>query len=203
MTTALYRGMEWTMRFAYVQLLWLVFTIAGLGIFGVFPATVCMYTVMRKWLRGESEAPILETFKKTWRSEWKKANLIGLFFLLAGFVLYFYLRFAISLEGIAGMALYLLLAMALFIYGITFLFVFPAYVHFQSGVRRAVKLALIFALSYPFHSVSMLAAVAGFYFLAVVLPAMMPFISFSLLGFSIMFTANLAFLRALGKTNRV
>ncbi|AZB42480.1 DUF624 domain-containing protein [Bacillus sp. FJAT-42376] len=196
MGTRLYAGLEWVMRLVYVQFLWMVFSVFGLGIFGFFPATVSMFTVMRKWIRGESEAGILDTFKKTWMREWKKANIIGWVFTGIGFVLFFYLKAAIGMSGITGIIFYLLMAMALVIYTLSFLFVFPVYVHFHAGAREAMKLALLLALSFPFHSISMLAAAAGFYFLTLFLPSLLPFISFSLLGFALMGIADLAFAKA-------
>ncbi|WP_162356840.1 YesL family protein [Metabacillus mangrovi] len=196
MATGLYRTMEWIMKLVYVQVLWLGFTLAGLGGAGIFPATVSMYTVLRKWLQGESDVPILAVFKKTWRKDWLIANQIGWSFLAAGFVLYFYLRAAMTLGGTIGMVLYFLAAISIFIFILAFLFVFPVYVHFQAGFVKAVRLAFLFALSHPFHSLSMIAAVCLFYLLAGMLPVLMLFLGSSLFSLSIMTIAKLAFIKA-------
>ncbi len=57
-----YRVSEWIMRFAYVNILWGLFTLAGLVLFGFMPATVAMFTVIRKWLMGETDIPVFKTF---------------------------------------------------------------------------------------------------------------------------------------------
>lgn len=49
----LYRYMDWGMRLAYINILWLGGIILGLGVVGFFPATVAMLSVIRKWSYGE------------------------------------------------------------------------------------------------------------------------------------------------------
>ncbi|MBO1911160.1 DUF624 domain-containing protein, partial [Microvirga sp. 3-52] len=46
----------------YINILWILFTILGLGIFGIFPATVSMFTIVRKIIVKEEKFKIFNTF---------------------------------------------------------------------------------------------------------------------------------------------
>lgn len=63
---------EWLFRLMWTNLLWIGFTILGLGIFGIMPATVAMFTVVRKWQMHETEISIWSVFKETYFKEWKR-----------------------------------------------------------------------------------------------------------------------------------
>ncbi|MEC0304686.1 DUF624 domain-containing protein, partial [Terribacillus saccharophilus] len=54
LSSSLYQLFEWITRFAYLNVLWILFTIAGGFIFGFFPSTIAMFTIIRDWLKGES-----------------------------------------------------------------------------------------------------------------------------------------------------
>ncbi|MFA9556724.1 DUF624 domain-containing protein [Evansella sp. AB-rgal1] len=45
----LYRVSEWLIRLAYINILWMLFTIVGLIILGIAPATATVFTIIRKW----------------------------------------------------------------------------------------------------------------------------------------------------------
>ncbi len=49
----LYWVVEWITLLAVLQLLWTGLTLLGLVLFGISPATVAMFTTLRKRLQGE------------------------------------------------------------------------------------------------------------------------------------------------------
>ena len=53
---------EWVLKFFYANLLWFVFTMLGLGVFGFMPATTALFSVTRKWIMGKTDIPIFKTF---------------------------------------------------------------------------------------------------------------------------------------------
>ncbi len=59
-----YRISEKIMYACYINFLWILFTILGLGILGFMPATVAMYAVFRKFLMGESDVKFLSCLYK-------------------------------------------------------------------------------------------------------------------------------------------
>ncbi|MGY0702716.1 DUF624 domain-containing protein [Bacillus subtilis] len=61
------RFCEWIMRFAYTNLLWLFFTLLGLGVFGIMPATAALFAVMRKWIQGRTTFTCSKRFGRNTR----------------------------------------------------------------------------------------------------------------------------------------
>lgn len=87
---------EWIMRFAYTNLLWLFFTLLGLGVFGIMPATAALFAVMRKWIQGQDNVPVLKTFWQEYKGEFFRSNLLGAVLALIGVIIYIDLAFHLS-----------------------------------------------------------------------------------------------------------
>src|SRR5690625_6922967 len=83
-----FRWCEGIMRLAYVNLLWILFTILGLGIFGIFPATIALFAVTRKWVMGDRDIPVFSTFWQTFRKEFLKSTLLGWVLFVIGYMIY-------------------------------------------------------------------------------------------------------------------
>jgi len=99
---------EWLIRLIWTNLLWIFFTVAGLGVFGIMPATVAMFTVTRRWNMKETEFSIWHLFKDTYIKSFKESNLIGLIFLLIGGFLFLDLSFSEQMTGFFSLFLYVL-----------------------------------------------------------------------------------------------
>src|SRR5690625_6342583 len=56
---------NWIMRLAYVNILWIAFSLVGIIILGFFPATIGMFTVIRKWIQGDGDIPIFKIGRDT------------------------------------------------------------------------------------------------------------------------------------------
>src|SRR5690625_1946818 len=91
---------NWIMRLAYVNILWIAFSLVGIIILGFFPATIGMFTVIRKWIQGDGDIPIFTTFWATYKKEFLKSNLLGLFLSLIGYILY--IDFIFLRQGVTG-----------------------------------------------------------------------------------------------------
>lgn len=162
----------WITRFAYLNILWVLFTIAGLLFFGIMPATVAMFAIVRKWQRGEDELPVFTTFWEIYRQEFWKANSIGIILLLLGY--FFSIQFQIL-----GAQSALVYQMAQFSIVIVFallamlgLYLFPIYVHFDLKTMQYLKWPLIISIVHPILTVFLLACIglAG-YFIFQIFPA--------------------------------
>ena len=68
----------WITRLMYVNLLWILFMLAGLIVMGVFPSTTAMFSVTRKWILGETDTPVFHTFWKAYKQNFLQSNLVGL-----------------------------------------------------------------------------------------------------------------------------
>src|SRR5699024_647800 len=82
--------MSWITRFFYIQLLWIGFSLFGLVIGGLFPATFTLFDISRKLNREGVNFPSFQTYLKMFRGMFIKANILGWFMVLFAFSLYFY-----------------------------------------------------------------------------------------------------------------
>ena len=53
---------EWVIRLVILNVLWLGFSVVGLGILGVFPSTSALFSVLRKWFIGQEQVKITRSF---------------------------------------------------------------------------------------------------------------------------------------------
>src|SRR5699024_1406308 len=85
---------NWLFKFMYLHLLWLGFTVLGLGLFGIWPATSAVFSVMQKWIEKDGDTNIFQNFKKIYKKEFKKSTILGLVIIAMG--AFFYVDFVIS-----------------------------------------------------------------------------------------------------------
>src|SRR5699024_398229 len=90
--------LTWITRLAFVNFLWILFSILGLFVGGIFPATIAALGVSRKWLMSERDIPILKTFKELYRRDFVASNILGWILTLIGILLYINFRVILNLE---------------------------------------------------------------------------------------------------------
>jgi uncharacterized membrane protein YesL len=188
-----YRLSEWVMRLAYVNLLWILFTLMGLMIFGFIPASVAMMTILRKWVMGEEELPVFATFWQTYRKEWLKSNMLGLFFVIVGYILYLDLTIALQWNHLIARMVQVGLLSIIIAFVITVLFIIPVYVHFQLKWVQYIKFALMIGITHPFRIINMVGGAIILYYLFSFLPSLLPFFGVSLFGYLVMWSTYHSF----------
>src|SRR5699024_5031628 len=167
---------EWFVRLMWTNLLWIGFTLFGLGIFGIMPATVAMFTVIRKWQLGKTEIPVWSVFKKTYFAEWKKSNLIGLIFFAIGGFLFFDLSFSVLMTVLLSLFLYVLFLFLLLMLFVTLIFFFPVYVHYTFSTKDYVLQALFHTFASIKDLVIIVIGFAGVVALFYKAPGLLPFL---------------------------
>ena len=176
------RFCEWIMRFAYTNLLWLVFTLLGLGVFGVMPATAALFAVIRKWIQGQDNVPVLKTFWREYKAEFFRSSLIGAVLAIIGLIIYIDLAFIYPSHFLLHV-----LRFAIMIFGFLFVsmlfYVFPLLVHFDWKKRLYVKFSLLLSVAYLQYTLVMLALTVALLFLLAYLPGIVPFFSVSLISY--------------------
>ncbi|WP_134698808.1 YesL family protein [Ammoniphilus sp. YIM 78166] len=192
---SLYRLCEWVMRLAYVNLLWVVFTLAGLIVFGAMPATLAMFAVARRWVMGDGDVPVFPLFWKVYQAEFKRANGLGLLFGAFGFFLYvdliyFETFFSHGLVFQVGYCFFLALSILFFL---TLMFALPYFAHFQDGMLRSLYSSFLLAMSHPVCVLRMLAGTLAIYYIVWYLPGLQLFFSASALSVWLMWNAMKVF----------
>ncbi|WP_231687009.1 YesL family protein [Bacillus sp. JCM 19034] len=155
---------QWITRFVYLNILWVSFTIIGLGVFGLMPATSAMFAVVRKWVSANKDIPIFATFWRTYKTEFKLSNFAGFFFFSSGYLLIIELRILFGQEqmiylfGVAGVVI------LLFVLGIIVLYFFPVFVHYELSLANYVKWPFILAMVHPLMTGFLLVSLASIYY---------------------------------------
>ena len=195
--------MEWIMRLFVLQLIWILFCLVGVVIGGIFPATFSMFAICRKWLNKQTEFSIFQTFWDMYRKGFLKTNLLGWVTTLTGLSLYYYFQLFKGSEGMIDLVLLIAVWIAGILYLMTALLIIPVYVHFDIKLINVVKYALIIAISNPFQVISMAALITGFGMVMILIPGLIPFFSFSVLAFGLMWMAKSAFTRMEQKVEKL
>jgi uncharacterized membrane protein YesL len=181
-----YRFCDWMMKIAYVNLLWILCSLLGLVVIGIIPSTVALFTVIRKWLLGEKEVPIFSTFSQSFRTEFFKSNLLGIFIVLAGYMVYFDFRYLTSIQGTNQLWLSIPLVIITVFFFITMLYLLPVYVHYELTFFQYIKHSFYIGVANPMITLGMLVSCILLTLLFKYIPGFLPFFCPSLFVFVLM-----------------
>lgn len=186
LTGHLSTGFDWFLRLVYINLLWLGFTLLGLVLFGLGPATTSMFTVMKKWVTGQEDIKIFATFWQTYKKDFFRANLLVFCLLSAGSLLYVDFLFIGYFEGGVATALSGILLLFVIVFMIILIYVFPVFVSYKLKPVQYIQYAIHFGISSPLSIVIILLSILLMYYLILLIPATLPFLSVSVISFVIM-----------------
>ncbi|MFB3160028.1 YesL family protein [Neobacillus sp. 179-J 1A1 HS] len=172
--TGIYNLCKWITHFAYMNFLWVLFTILGGVVFGIIPSTVTMFAIARKMAMGEEDIPVFKTFWGTYRLEFLRSNLLGLILTVIGLVWYFDLHFFRQFEG----SIYTIMNYAMMILGMVFfillIYVFPVYVHYDLKLYQYLTYALKIGFLRPASVIFMFVGTLCTYYFLIYLPGLIP-----------------------------
>ncbi|OXM84130.1 DUF624 domain-containing protein [Paenibacillus rigui] len=176
-----YRISEWIMRLSVINVLWVIcaipFFLLGLmtlqtetvdqllstliivavvSPFTIFPSTAAMFTVARKWMTGEEDAPLFKTFFRGYKENFKQSVLGGLIYVLLGVILYTNFKFYGNQTGSFGVLRFLVLTLTVLI-SVSFFHFFSIMSHLHMKLFQIIKNALLISIGHPIRSISMIA----------------------------------------------
>ncbi|UUI04241.1 DUF624 domain-containing protein [Oceanobacillus jeddahense] len=189
-----YRFAVWITRFAYLNLLWIAFSLLGLGLLGFFPATAAMFAVVRKWIDGEKDIPVFSVFWKSYKKEFLKINVLGYILAGTGYLMTIEFQILRTQEHIAyTMASFAVVGLFLLLAVIT-LYLFPLFAHFQLRSLDYIKWALFIGIGHPLLTIFLLGIVIALIYLSfVTIPALLFFFGGSVVAYILMWGAHLTF----------
>ncbi|SDN08273.1 Uncharacterized membrane protein YesL [Fictibacillus solisalsi] len=169
---------EWIWRAILANWCWFAFTAIGLGILGFFPASVALFTVVRKWMRNDTDLPVVKAFRQIYFKEWKRSNGIGLFFYGIGLFLFVDIRIVGQvMTGLLASFLSILLYVLVLVLIAAIGYFFAIYAHYEMSNKGYIKQSFLFAMtSLP----ATIIIVIGLTFIGYVInqyPGLIPFIS--------------------------
>ena len=186
----------WVSRLAYVNILWVFFTILGIVILGFYPATTAMFAVIRKWVLGDRDIPVFKTFWSSYKKDFVKSNILGLFISSFAFIMYSSLNIISSLTIPTLKILYIPNGLVTLLFLLTVLYVFPVFVHYDVKLTKVAKNAFIIMSINPIATFCMVVLTGFLVFIISKFPGLIPFFSGSAIAFLLMFLSNYAFNRA-------
>lgn len=184
----------WITKMAYLNILWIVFTLLGLVVFGLFPATAGMFEVIRKWNSGEKEIDIFRTFWGVYRKEFFKLNLIGSILFILTYFLSIQFQILRQVDDINYfIASYVVLVMFLVIC-IVLLYIFPIYVHFNLRILENLKWSVVIGIIHPILTIFLMVSVVFLnYITFMFIPGLLFFFGGSVTAFILMWGVSQTF----------
>jgi uncharacterized membrane protein YesL len=180
-TGGIYKVCNWLMKLAIINLVWLLFVLAGLGIFGLFPATVAMLSVLKCWVKQE-ECKMFPYFASVYRRSFVKANLLMVLTVAFGAVLITNFMIVQTMEGLLHVFLKYGMIFLFVLYSMVVLYVMPIFSHRAEGVRGTIKLSFVTSVLHPVRTGMLAGGFVLVYLVIRAIPGMIPFYSVSLIG---------------------
>lgn len=178
------------LNLVYVNFLWVLFTLLGLGVFGIGPSTYALVSICRQWIRGNS-VPVLTTFWRYYKESFKEAVIISWIYLIGGFVIVIDLMYVVNWYVRAA------LFVIGFIYLLSLIFIFPIMAHYDwKGVFFKMKMSFLFGLSCLQYTLVLILVIGVSYWTIIkFLPGILTFLGISFLFYLITWTSNQVFTR--------
>lgn len=189
----IYRGFEWITRLAGLNVLWILFTLSGLVLFGIFPATAALFAVARKWSLGNENISVFHIFLRTFKKDFWKSQLLGYLFLLIGFILFVDIKFFLDQVSLLSKFMLLIAINMTILFLFVIVFLFPTFVHFDWQVFQYLKKTLLIAILNPHLTILMIAGLLGSIFLFGYIPILIPFFGASAIACFLTWVAQKSF----------
>jgi uncharacterized membrane protein YesL len=197
---SLYRVSIWVSRFALLNVLWIVATLIGFILLGIFPATIAMFTVVRKWVQKEYDIPVFRTFYKSFKTNFLQANGFGIITYVFGYILSVFLKYTgLMNDSVFHSVLLGIFVLAAFFYVMLLVYIGPVYVHYNLNFWQYIRYAITIGAVNLHYSISILTLLTGVYFLTFHYPGISLVFSFSVSAYITMLLANIGFEQLLKK----
>ena len=145
--------------------------------FVVFPATSAMFTTVRKWVMGDVDVPLIKTFFRGYRENYKASMLGGILYTLMFVIIILDIRF--YLQGAPGIELisYVFMGIAVLLFVSLFNF-FSMIVHYHMKTLELMKNAVFLTIGRPIRSLSSAIAACGIVWISTKFTFLFPFFTF-------------------------
>ncbi|MEC6747982.1 DUF624 domain-containing protein [Marinilactibacillus sp. XAAS-LB27] len=179
------------LKLTCLNFLWMIGTMMGLGILGIGPSTAATFSVIREWLRGNDDLPLIKTFIAEYKRYFKKSNLLSLIYMVAGIILIMDYIYASRWE------LRVVFGVLIFLYTISVTYIFPVLVHYElKSLKEMIRYSFLIGFSYLQYTLVLFVSILAIYsIVARVYPALVTFFGTSFLIFIVMKMAYMVFAR--------
>lgn len=144
---------NWLAKVMFLHLLWIVFSLLGLVVFGIFPATAALFSIIHRWFVDDYEVPIFRNFWVTYKKQFFKANGLGMILTVIGFFLYWDIK--ISQHLIQSFYFHAVLLAVFFVFFVVVLYFFTILDRYELKFFQYFKQTFLIAIARPLESIAM------------------------------------------------
>ncbi|ENH96792.1 hypothetical protein J416_08844 [Gracilibacillus halophilus YIM-C55.5] len=191
--SAIYRLLEWVTKLAYLNLLWIVFSMLGFVVAGLFPATAATFTVSRDWVMGKGDIKIWPVFWNAYKQSFVSSNILGYFIALVAYILYLDFFFLTVTSSQYALLLTIPFLSFSLLFLLTTCYAFPVYVYYQMTVWQVIKSAFVIMIVNPLTTLMIVFGQIGILTILWHFQGLMIFFSMSVSSISFMIPAKRAF----------
>ncbi|HLR02017.1 MAG TPA: DUF624 domain-containing protein [Virgibacillus sp.] len=189
-----YRFSVWTLRLAYVNFCWILFTLLGLVLFGFMPATAAMFSIVRKWIEGNEDIPVFTTFLKHFKKNFIETNGLGLVIFLIGYLLLTEFQILRIQDSIVYYAVSIAVMATLMLYVVMVVYFFPVFVHFKLKWVDYLKWPFIIGIVHPILTLVTCVGLGLLYYVTwITIPALLFFFGGSVTALLVMLAISQTF----------
>lgn len=201
-STGFYRLLLWVWHFMLVNLLWLGFSLLGLIVFGIFPATMASMEIMRRFIEGEKEFNIVKSFYESFKREFWRANGWGLILGVVFYIIWFNYNYLGTVVGLQHTILSLGWYITVLLFALELLYLFPTYLYSGLKGKLLFKNSLLVALASPLSLISLIISIGMVAYVLYIVPGLIPFGAAPVLSWIVMWNISHAFRRIENKQKR-
>lgn len=152
----LYEVSEYITTIAYLNLLWLFFTLIGGVILGIHPATAALFIALRRCRKEDVYTVDFKSFKQDFKHEFKKANILGVYItgVLALLVVNGALLF--TNEAIVHPVIGVVYVLSIVLSTILLIYVYAVYEYFDKPAHTIITYAIIIGMANPLVTVPLI-----------------------------------------------
>lgn len=177
----------WLSQFIILNVLWVVFTILGLGILGVMPATVAVFSVSRDLIQRKEGVSLPVYFFRYYKQSFLLSNAFGVLFLVVGYIGYVNFRFIPFFypEYLHVYLISFVIALGV-VLGLTFINLFSVMAHYDLKGFQYVRNAFSLVFAEPGLMLMQLFWLVAYTLILIFLPKVSILIGVSMFSYLIM-----------------
>lgn len=155
-------------RFVALNLIWLMFFLMGMGVLGFMPATVALFSVIRKWLMGEGDLKLFKMFFHYYKAEFIRSNILWSIFLAIFYIIYVNFTFVpYYYDQDIHIFLYIIIFSVALIAIMTLINIFSVMAHFEFKTLQYIRVAFGMVFFRPLNTLMQLIWLIAYYILAI------------------------------------
>ncbi|MGP4039352.1 YesL family protein [Gracilibacillus sp. D59] len=175
------------LQVAWLNFLWILFTLIGLVVAGIFPATTATISVARKWVQKQEDIPVYKAFKQSYKTEFIKSNIIGFILTAIATVLFLNYQALLQLGDQVPIIVVFAFYFVIFLYSIIVIWIFPLLSHYQSSVKQYFKNAFIIGITKMPTTILIGLVIFIILYMSLEVPSMLLFCTISLISLAVAF----------------